>query len=379
MAKSGDVMVTDAFQKAWDEVRGDVGRFNLAIFGKSGVGKSTLINAIFGAEVAETGIGRPVTQHDHLYVTESGSLGIFDTRGLEVGAENGRILAELREYIGAMRRKPVEDQIHLAWYCVRASDNRFEDTEADFVKALAELGLPVLAVMTQVERRNDRYHPSAVELIEHIEGRSLPVGDERVFPTMALEDDFRGLQEHGLKDLLDATFRHAPDAVAEALTAAQVIDGERKQEAVKDAISLAVGLASAAGASPIPFSDAVVLVPIQMSMLARIAHVRGVDFDQATAATLTLTAASTAAGRSLVTNLIKMVPGAGTIVGGTISSAVAAAITWSMGQAWDLVCKKLVAGEVPIVDGALKSDVVRDLFVTEFKSQVAKARPKGGK
>jgi 50S ribosome-binding GTPase len=53
---------------------------NLAVFGKTGVGKSTLINAIFGEEVARTGIGRPVTEGSRLYVTRSGSLGLYDRK-----------------------------------------------------------------------------------------------------------------------------------------------------------------------------------------------------------------------------------------------------------------------------------------------------------
>ena len=35
---------------------------NIVIIGKTGVGKSTLINTIFGQKLAETGIGKPVTQ-----------------------------------------------------------------------------------------------------------------------------------------------------------------------------------------------------------------------------------------------------------------------------------------------------------------------------
>ena len=42
-----------------------------------------------------------------------------------------------------MRRLPLSEQIHVAWYCVRGMDRRFEDTEADFVRRLDELGLPV--------------------------------------------------------------------------------------------------------------------------------------------------------------------------------------------------------------------------------------------
>ena len=36
-------------------------KYRIILIGRSGVGKSTLINAIFDYDIAETGIGRPIT------------------------------------------------------------------------------------------------------------------------------------------------------------------------------------------------------------------------------------------------------------------------------------------------------------------------------
>ena len=55
---------------------------NVLIAGKTGAGKSTLINAVFGKEVAVTGSGRPVTQHVEKFTKDNFS--IFDTKGLEM-------------------------------------------------------------------------------------------------------------------------------------------------------------------------------------------------------------------------------------------------------------------------------------------------------
>ncbi|NLH69727.1 MAG: hypothetical protein GX454_06060, partial [Brooklawnia sp.] len=46
---------------AW--AKAELPRYNLAVLGATGVGKSTLINAVFGEDLARTGIGAPVTQH----------------------------------------------------------------------------------------------------------------------------------------------------------------------------------------------------------------------------------------------------------------------------------------------------------------------------
>ena len=72
MAEDKD-WLRDSFRREFDKSSEAIGRFNLAIFGKTGVGKSTLINAIFGEEVARTGIGEPVTRGSHLYLDKVGS------------------------------------------------------------------------------------------------------------------------------------------------------------------------------------------------------------------------------------------------------------------------------------------------------------------
>jgi uncharacterized protein (DUF697 family)/GTP-binding protein EngB required for normal cell division len=374
MVKPTDEWFSQAFGKAWKDKADEIGRFNLAIFGKTGVGKSTLVNAIFGAEIAKTGIGEPVTRAEHLYLHQSGTLGVLDTRGLEVGRDNATLIAELRDYLHGMRRKPLADQLHVAWYCVRAGDRRFEATEADFVRALHDLGLPVILVLTQVPRAQGRVHPDAEALAASIAALDLPIQDGLIHYTMALADEFTGQTAYGLQEVLDATFRGAPDGVAHAITAAQRIDFARKRERAEVAIKAATGAATTAGASPIPFSDAAILVPVQIGMMASIAVTYGISLERSTAASIAATAAATTAGRSLVTNMIKFVPGAGTAVAAPISATVAGTFTYAMGHAWLRVCERLARGELGPVGGVLDSDAVKRVFLEEFKSQAGRRK-----
>jgi uncharacterized protein (DUF697 family)/GTP-binding protein EngB required for normal cell division len=375
MAKPMDEWFGQAFGKAWQDKAVEIGRFNLAIFGKTGVGKSTLVNAIFGSEIAATGIGEPVTRAEHLYLHQSGTLGVLDTRGLEVGRDNDALLAELRDYLHGMRRKPLAEQLHVAWYCVRAGDRRFESTEADFVRALHELGLPVILVLTQVPRSGARVHPDAEAVAASIATLDLPIQDGLIHYTMAKDDEFTGQTAYGLQELLDATFRGAPSGVAHAITAAQRIDFDRKRERAEAAIKLATGAATTAGASPIPFSDTAILVPLQLTMMASIAVTYGISIERSTAASIAATAAATTAGRSLVGNLIKFVPGAGTAVAGTINATVAGTFTFAMGHAWLRVCERLARGELRTVGGALDSERIHAVFMDEFKSLAARRKP----
>ena len=360
----------DSFRKEYDQQSAAIGRFNLAIFGKTGVGKSTLINAIFGEEVARTGIGEPVTRGSHLYLDRIGHLGIVDTQGLEVGKDNREILSELGKAMREMRRRPLSEQIHLAWYCVRGLDRRFEEAEADFVRRLDEIGLPVVLVLTQVPMRDGRYHPDAVELARKIEQYRLPLAGGQPYFVFAKADAFADQRAHGLQNVLDATFRVAPEGVHGALVAAQTIDAARKAKEAQGYIGAAVTAAAGAAFIPIPFSDAAALVPIQLGMMAKIAQLYSIKVDRAALMAIASTTAATQAGRATFGGLLKMLPGAGTVAGGMMSAGVATSFTYAMGQAWLAVCQRVARGSFGGLTQALDNEAVREAFVEEFKARL---------
>ena len=361
---------TESFRQEWDGQTAAIGRFNLAIFGKTGVGKSTLINAVFGEDVAQTGIGEPVTHGSHLYVDRIGHLGIVDTQGLELGKDNKEILAELTRAMNQMRRLPLSEQLHVAWYCVRGLDRRFEDAEADFIRRLDEIGLQVVLVLTQVPVRDGEFHPDAVELARVITERRLPLAGGRPFLVNARPDPFSGQPAHGLQDVLDATFRAAPEGAHEALTAAQEVDHARKARESQRYVAAAATAAATAAFIPIPFSDAATLVPIQLGMMAKIAQVHKISFDRAALMAIASTTAATSAGRATFGSLLKLVPGAGSVAGGMMSAGVASSFTYAMGQAWLAVCQRVVRGKLGGLGQALDSSLVREAFLEEFKQRL---------
>jgi uncharacterized protein (DUF697 family)/GTP-binding protein EngB required for normal cell division len=364
----------ESFSAEFDKQAQELGRVNIAVFGKTGVGKSTLVNAIFGERVAATGIGAPVTMGSHLYFDDRGRLGIIDTRGVEIGRDDDELIKELAKAVKDRRNKPLSEQIHVAWYCVRGMDRRFEDFEERFVRTLDSLGLPVVMVLTQVPMRDGQFHPDAVELAHQIEARSLPIYGGRPFLTYAMRDQFTGQPAYGLIEVLRGTFRLAPTGVQAALAAAQEIDAELKASQSNKAIAAAVTAAAAAAAVPIPFSAAAVLVPIQLSMMARIAHLYGIGLDKAGLLAVASTSAATSAGRAAASSLLKFIPGAGSIVGGVINASVASGLTLAMGQAWLVVCQRSFNGSLPMRGGKLDVDAVRRLFEAELASRLPKLR-----
>lgn len=365
---------TESFRAEFEKQATLMGRFNLGVFGKTGVGKSTLINAVFGEQVAATGIGAPVTQGSHLYLDPHGPLGLIDSRGLEIGRDDDQLIKELNQWVKAQRKLPLSEQMHAAWYCVRALDRRFEDAEVRFIEALDSLDIPVILVFTQVPARDGQIHPDALELARMVQEKALPIVGGRPLFTFALRDQFSGQPSHGLVELLEATFLAVPKAVHLALASAQQIDLDAKARQAHRSIAASAAGAATAAAIPIPFSSAAVLVPLQLSMMARIAQLYGVQFDRAALLAIASTSLATTAGRTAVTGLLKFVPGAGTIAGGVINAGVASGLTVAMGEAWLAVCQRVASGGIPDLDGVLGSRAVKDLFEEEFRRRAPHIR-----
>jgi len=344
-----------------------LGCFNLAVFGKTGAGKSTLVNAIFRRPLAQTGIGKPVTK-GLVYHRPAGSLlGLYDSEGFETGSSGDAVLAGLRSHINESRSKPFDEHIHAVWYCVRATDLRFEDGQAAFVKSLAEMGLPVIVVLTQTPARGGQLAPQTIEFGQYIRSLGLPIrpGGSPV-ATNAIADTFLGTEIYGLEPLLEITYAVTPEVAQGALSAAQMVSKEWKRRAARRAIDQQAALAGALGATPIPFSDAVLLVPNQIKLIARITAAYGIPAHEARSASIAgaavLTGGATLAGRYIATSLLKFVPG-GNIAGMAISAGVAASLTKAVGHAWMRVCDYAMDLDPQARKQFLESPAVRDMFL----------------
>lgn len=140
-----------AVRKAMEKAQHDLGRANLLIAGRTGVGKSTLINAIFRGRMAAIGQGKPVTKTMRLISKEGIPLGIWDTQGLEM-SDFDETLTELMRLVEERAKEPeARDYIHAAWVCVHEDGRRVEAAEMDLCRALAQ-HMPVLAVITKARR-----------------------------------------------------------------------------------------------------------------------------------------------------------------------------------------------------------------------------------
>lgn len=324
-----------------DKKMKEMGIANILIAGRSGVGKSTLINAVFGGNFADTGQGRPITKDTRKYTKKGVTVALYDTRGLEMDRFQETV-NELRKFIDTQRKSNnVDDQIHVAWVCIAEDSRRVEDGESAIINMLVEYDIPVIVVITKA--RSDQGFKDEVK-------RLCPAACQyvQVRAIKEIMDDGHELPSRGLDVLVNATDEVMPEGKKNAFAAAQKADLKLKKNKAHSAIIAASISAGVAGASPIPFSDAVILIPIQTSMIVGITIAMGLSLEKAAMSSIVASAlgcsAATFTGRMVVANLLKFIPGGGTLAGDVISAATATSLTVALGKTYLETIASLIEG-----------------------------------
>lgn len=152
-------------------------RINILILGKSGAGKSSLLNYLWGEAVAEAGVGMPVTpksakgetglyENPPLVVGEN-ALVIFDSWGLE--ADKALEWTRIIETESKKRESSdnVGEWFHAVIYCVSSSGARIEPFELnDVVKPLQKAGYSIIFALTKAGRASESERQGLRKVIE---------------------------------------------------------------------------------------------------------------------------------------------------------------------------------------------------------------------
>ena len=365
----GSIDVIKIMKKKYEEEYRKMGCFNIMITGKTGVGKSTLVNAVFGQKVAETGIGRPVTQEIQVCAAPGVPLRIYDTVGIEINNVD-KIKKDTIELV-QKNKGNMNDMIHCIWYCVSGVGDRFETEEENFIRSLAtECGIPVIVVITK------SYGKNSVKLKEHIDSiEDLHI--KRSFRVLA--DDFELDEEYtkkafGCDKLVEYTSQIIPEEVKNAFVAVQKANLALKKKRAEGIIAATVTIAFGTGFTPLPVADSLILVPTQIGMLASISLVYGIELKKSTlkllCSTLGGTATTTIVGKTIVSNLFKLIPGVGTVVGGFISGSTASALTWALGRVYIRLMESIIRGEID--EKTIESEEYCKQFMDEIRENMNK-------
>lgn len=105
------------------------------------------------------------------------------------------------------------------------------------------------------------------------------------------------------------------------------------KDKAKSIIHSASAAAGSVALSPIPFTDAALLVPIQVGMITSLFKAYDQKMMQGAIRGAVWAFAATSFGRGVVGNAFKFVPGLGTVAGATISATTAVGLTEVIGWA----------------------------------------------
>ena len=358
----------------------NLNRLNIIVAGKTGVGKSTLINTVFRGELTTTGIGKPVTTHIQEYTKKDIPLKIYDTRGFEMKQEvQEQVKQEIWDTINAgFASKDINEAIHCIWYCINTASQRIEPEEIKWIRELSEENkiakVPIIVVLTQSFSKKNAEQMKNILLDENL-------NVAQIVPVLAadyeINEDYTA-PAYGLDNLIQIMGEALPDELIETLSYLQIVNLEEKKKHARKAVATAAIAAAGEGAAPIPFSDSFLLVPTQLGMIVSITVIFGFDINKSILiALLSSTLGSggaTLLGKTVVTNLVKVIPGIGSVAGGVISASTASVITAALGEAYIQVLSLVFKGEMSLDELSTKKgkEVMSTLFLDELKKGSAK-------
>ena len=377
MAVDIDKVAQEAIDAISEKIK-NLNTLNIIVAGKTGVGKSTLINAVFRDKLAETGMGKPVTDHMRKISKKGIPLAIYDTKGFELGKEvQQQVKQEVMETISkGLATQDINKAIHCIWYCINTASNRVEPEEIEWLKELSQENqitqVPIIVVLTQSFSKKN-----ADAMRKMILNENLDV--VQVVPVLAEDyeiDEEYVAKSYGLDVLIHVMGEALPDELMDTLQNVQIASLAEKKKRAQAAIATATLAAAGEGAAPIPFSDCALLIPTQLGMIASITVIFGFDVNKSIlTAFLSSTLGSggaTLLGKTVVSNLVKLIPGVGIVAGGAISAATAGVLTAALGEAYIGIMTLVFNGEMSIDDLGTKRG--KDQMAAMFKHELKKKR-----
>lgn len=388
----------------------------IALFGKSGVGKSTLVNNMFRFSLptlAKTGKGMPVTQEITKYEMEDIGVIIYDTKGVEL-SEFELFRHQTLEMIKSMQERELEEQLHCVWWLISAAGGRIEKSEIEMIQEMAA-HVPVFVVLTMcdlVSKQQDidaitQHIPKGVKSFTVICRQEKEEQATAMFKVIkcpypdCLSDDIGYRNkfdcwgcfgcnrqwnppkiQNQITELEKETRKILPQVVRNSWDRAQQVMVSRKYKMSAAVVAGFVTTAGVIGWLPVPFADAVLLVPLQTSMFVALGGVWGLPMKKYAAFIVShtgLQAIMTFSGTALA-NFLKFIPGVGTIAACIIEAGVAAALTAALGvgytlgfsAVWKSVWSREALEQLPmselneLMGAALAPSKIKD-YMTAFK------------
>jgi uncharacterized protein (DUF697 family)/GTPase Era involved in 16S rRNA processing len=264
-------------------------RGNVLVIGNSGVGKSTLINALLGEERAKTGWGTEGTTEElAIYESEKLNFRLIDTVGFEPSWFKGMraINAVIKWSKNSAKEGHADTQINVIWFCVEGTAGKL------FAKSIHDLSratsmwpsVPVIVVITKSYSEPDRTRNIEMVYNAFAKQKKYTKNLRKVIPVVAqvfVLNDNAFAPPEGLTELIEATNELMPEGMKSSEHDIAAYKLNRKRFMSQAIVSVSTTAAVVVGAVPIPFPDATILMPLEVALVNSLAQVYEIKKDEA--------------------------------------------------------------------------------------------------
>lgn len=354
-------------------------RGNVLVIGNSGVGKSTLINAVLGEDVAVTGYGAEGTTKElKIYESDSIPFRLIDTVGFEPTfiKERGAIHA-VKAWSKESAKKGHEDNnINAIWFCVDGTAKKlFPNAITNLSKATKMWGsVPVIVVITKSYST-----PERVENIEMVNNafakeKRYSKNLRKVIPVVASPfwlNETAFAAPEGITEIIDATNEVMPEGLKAGEKDVASFKLKRKRALAQSVVGVSTAAGVVVGAVPIPLADALILSPIEIAEINTLARMYGINKSEDSKRFLsTIVEVGTASliAKTAISTL-KAIPGVN-IAASVLNAVIAGSIVAAIGEASIYAFEKIYLGEKSIEDLDWIRKLMESKLSTDFIDKV---------
>ena len=354
-------------------------RGNVLVIGNSGVGKSTLINAVLGEEMAKTGWGTSGTTNKlDIYESEVIPFRIIDTVGFEPSfIKAQKAINAVKKWSKDSAKDGHEDnKINVIWFCIDGTSRKlFPKAIKDLSKATSMWeSVPVIVVITKSYST-----PERLENIEMVNNafatqKKYSKNLRKIIPVVAATyelNDTAFASPDGITELIEATNELMPEGIKAGLKDVSKFKLERKRAFAQSVVGVSAAAGAVIGAIPIPIADALVLSSLEIAEINAIAKIYEIGKNETSSKfmnTIVEVGTVSLAAKTAISTL-KAVPGIN-IAAEVLNAIIAASIVAAIGEGSIYVFEKIYLGEKTLEDIDWVKKVMEDEFSSEFLSRV---------
>lgn len=347
---------------------------NVLVIGNSGVGKSTLINAVLGEEKAETGWGsKGTTKELVIYESEKIPFRIIDTVGFEPSfIKEFKAIGAVKKWSKNSAKKGNEDnQINVIWFCVEGTSSKlFPKIIKDLSRATSIwVSIPVIVVITKSYSIPDR--SNNIEMVNNAFAKQKRFSKNlrKVIPVVAsayVLNENAFAPPEGIIELIDATNDLMPEGIKAGEIDIALFKLNRKRAMAHSITGVSTAAAVVVGAVPIPFADAAILSPIELAMVNALAQTYEINKKEGSKQLLNSIIEIGTIGMvaKAAINALKAIPGIN-IGASALNAIIAGSIVAALGEGSIFIFEQIYLGKKSVTD----IDWVKQILESKMSSQ----------